>query len=88
MSAIELFSGETEDGGSVIEATDMTSERELTIVVPQDGSAVYFVAKEKGRTRTAGLVVHPSAIIGLVQWLHEQGEMSTVEGIVIGGARP
>lgn len=69
----------TDDGGAMLVFEAIKSKRELTFVIPNDGSRRYFVAREPGY-HLAGLIRHDIGIDSLFSWLAGFTKMS-LEGL-------
>ncbi len=74
----------TEDDGAAMEFNEPTTGRDLTLVVPEDGSVRYFVARGPDRFRKAGVVLEDAAISGMARWLGDPRHAFPVGGIEVG----
>ena len=63
----------TDDGGLVLEFVSRNG-REVLYAVPEDGCAMFFVARDHG-DRKAGVVLGPIGVDGLAAWLAGVGPL-------------
>lgn len=74
----------TTDGGVVIVYEDSVANRELTFIVPNDGSRKYFVARNiEGEYIQTGAVAHSIAFSGFTRWLSGAIEILPTDGLTL-----
>lgn len=68
---VELDIDEMDDGGMMITVNHLNGYRELTLVVPKDRAAMYFVSEDTQAINQplTGLVTENAGLIGLWHWM-------------------
>jgi hypothetical protein len=81
---VEVEVVKTDDGGASLMFTSARTGRELTFVVPDDASVLYFVARGPERFRKAGLVTEDAGVEGLADWVGASRRSFSPLGLTVG----
>lgn len=83
-SGLSELVGETDDGGLTLEIAELESGREIVLAVPVDGSARYFIARDREGLREAGHVLGGTGLVSLARWVRGTHDEVGSVGLAMG----